>query len=60
MDDTPLITYLRQQARLPGGSARVPAGQVVAGLGTSRPTLMRAVRQAGDQVIAMGQTRRRA
>lgn len=60
MDDTPLIAYLRQQARLPGRSARVPAGQVVADLGISRPTLMRAVQQAGEQVIAMGQTRRRA
>ncbi|WP_338439923.1 type II toxin-antitoxin system HipA family toxin YjjJ [uncultured Aquabacterium sp.] len=55
-----LIAFLRQQANRPGGTARVPAGRVLEGLGISRPTLMRAVQDAGDQVIAMGQTRRRA
>ena len=60
MDAATLTAFLRQQAHLPGGSARVPAGRVVEGLGISRPTLMRALQSAGDQVIAMGQTRRRA
>jgi len=54
-----LIAFLRQQANRPGGMARVPAGRVLEGLGISRPTLMRAVQGAGEQVIAMGQTRRR-
>ena len=55
-----LIQLLRQQANLQGGSARVPAGRVLEGLGTSRATLMRTVQAAGDGVITMGQTRRRA
>lgn len=55
-----LLHVLRQQAGRNGGSARVPAGQVVEGLGISRATLMRAVQAAGDAVITMGRTRRRA
>ncbi len=60
MNAVTLITFLRQQADLPNGSARVPAKRVIDGLGISRPTLMRAVQAGGDQLIAMGQTRRRA
>lgn len=60
MDANTLISFLRQQANLPGASARVPAGRIVEGLHISRPTLMRAVQAAGDQLITMGQTRRRA
>lgn len=60
MDTAVLIAFLRRQASLPGGSARVPAGRLAEGLGISRPTLMRALQAAGNQVIAMGQTRRRA
>lgn len=60
MDVATLIAFLRQQGSLPGASARVPAGRIVEGLNISRPTLMRAVQAAGDQVITMGQTRRRA
>lgn len=60
MDATTLIAFLRQQASLPGGSARVPAGRIVEALRISRPTLMRALQSAGDQVITIGQTRRRA
>ena len=60
MNATMLIAFLRQQACLPGGSARVPAGRIVEGLRISRPTLMRALQSAGDQVISLGQTRRRA
>lgn len=55
-----LIQFLRRQAGVNGGSARVPAAQLVDGLGISRPTLMRTVKAAGPAVIAMGQTRRRA
>jgi len=60
MDAATLIAFLRRQASLPGGSARVPAGRITEGLHISRPTLMRALQSAGDQVITMGQTRRRA
>jgi hypothetical protein len=60
MSANALIAFLRQQARQPGGSARVAAGRIVAELGISRPTLMRAVHTAGEQLMAMGQTRRRA
>lgn len=55
-----LIDCLRAQANTQGGSARVPAGQVADLLHISRPTLMRAVQAAGDAIITMGQTRRRA
>lgn len=60
MDAAALVTFLRQQANLPGASARVPAGRIALRLGISRPTLMRAVQAAGDQVITLGQTRNRA
>jgi hypothetical protein len=60
MDATTLLAFLRQQAQQLGGVARVPAGRVADGLGISRPTLMRAVQSAGDQLITMGQSRRRA
>lgn len=60
MDATTLINHLRQQARQPGGSARVSAGRLLEDLHISRPTLMRAVQAAANQVIALGQTRRRA
>ena len=60
MDAATLIAFLRQQASQPAGSARVPAGRIVEALRISRPTLMRALQSAGDQVITMGQTRRRA
>lgn len=60
MDAPSLLACLQRQAQQPGGSARVGASALIQQLGISRPTLMRAVRAAGDQVIAMGQTRRRA
>lgn len=37
---------------------RLPAGELVSRLGISRPTLMRAVRALGTQVVARGQARR--
>lgn len=60
MDARSLIACLQREAQLPGGSARVGAGALVEQLRISRPTLMRAVQAAGDQIIVMGQTRRRA
>jgi hypothetical protein len=60
MDARTLIACLQREAHALGGSARVGAGALVEQLGISRPTLMRAVQAAGDQVIVMGHTRRRA
>ncbi|MFD0666420.1 hypothetical protein ACT80S_01775 [Ramlibacter sp. MAHUQ-53] len=39
---------------------RQPAGELVSRLGVSRPTLMRAVRALGPQVVALGRARRSA
>lgn len=36
----------------------LPAAQLLAALGVSRPTLMRAVRAAGDRVLTIGRSRR--
>ena len=47
---TDLIPLLRRRGPL-------PAGELARELGVSRPTLMRAVRQAGESVIVRGRTR---
>jgi hypothetical protein len=39
---------------------KLPAGQLLERLGTSRATLMRAVRALGSQVVARGRARRTA
>lgn len=46
-----LLSVLRQRGRL-------SAGVLADTLGVSRPTLMRAVRSAGDQVVVLGRARR--
>lgn len=60
MNTDALLNYLRLQAITPGSSGLAQAGRIVENLGISRPTLMRHIHLAGDQVIVAGNARRRA